>query len=1340
LIKYLQVNQIIRSYSLAIPIAFICILKVSGVDFPYTSSFGQISQKDGLPNNLVECIIQDHTGYLWFGTKRGLCKYDGYDFTNYRSDINDSTSLPYHHITSLLETSDSTLWVGVWRNGLCKYKRDKNSFSEVIPQKTSFPKTLTIHQLYEDSKNRIWAIHQYGISIFSLSGDVLNEMAPSFRHGDNQVSAIFETKDNELLISAGGNIYSYNSKLQSFEEIEYTCYVSTGNIHQFHQYNDHTLWLATDYGLLEYNLSQNTIYPLLQSQDAPFKFILEDEQENIWFGGSSTIRYDKRIGQIHHFDELSGQDGPISGNSLTCGIVDSQKNLWFGNTHRGASVLYNKSAHFDYSPEVQKFLKDNSIDVTSAFRNKEGMLFIGTDNKGILMFDKNGKKIDIGAKYPCLSNLESKPGVVHDIKSDPNGNIWFGSGGDSGITVYSPKNNRCEQYDKAVSSFLFDSSGNTWIGVSYGLVLFDAESKQFTLYQSNNLATQGIADMLEDREGKIWIASHDNGFFITKIHEKRLVKANETFSNLPDTKGISLLEDSRGRMWLGTEFYGLFYKDSDQDQFNQFTQKDGLPSNDICSILEDKNGSIWIATNHGLSRFDYTSGRFKNYFIGDGLSGDEFNFNAFFMDENGALLFGTTNGLVAFDPDQIEDDDQPLPLVINEVSINNGRVSTDVFGLSVNEALNSHKPLTLKHDQNTIHIEFSTINFSSSKKSQFAYMLKGSDEGYDYVGEDRQVNYTKLPPGEYLFSVKASNNDNVWGENEATFSFSIRRHPMKSIIAYILYSLFLCLIAVIVFRIIAYQNQLKNAVIIEQMAKKQQDDLVKMKLRFFTNISHEFKTPLSLIISPLEELINELHGNSSIKRKLTQIRRNSQRLLTLINQLIEFRKMEQDVLPVKREELNLVEITRNAMMLFSDLAEQRSIYFELKTGMLECRIISDKDKIEKVFNNLLSNAFKYTPENGTITVSLTLVKNHVQVSIKDTGTGISEKSLKHIFDRFYQEKHSDQISGIGLAYVNKIVELLDGTIEVQSKIDQGTEVIFTIPEANQMPVVEVFNQSETQNQDQTDEFGKIKPEKKSKEDEAKPDAPSILVVEDDYEIRKNLCSMLQNAYNVDEAENGLAAYELILHRAYNLVISDIMMPKMNGLELCSKIKSNPQTNHMIVVLLSAKDELESEMEGYKTGANIYLSKPFLPQKLLSIIKNQLYTQQKAITHHTDTHSDDSKQLIGVNLKEQEFFDQVSLFIEKNLHNQDFGIDKIGEEFGLSRSKLYKKFKAITNVSLKDFIREVRMKKAASLLNENMLTASEIAYNLGFSSATNFFTAFKAYYGKTPKEFQKEEIQ
>ncbi len=1326
--------------SILLFILFACVtkLKVSGADSPYTKSIVHISQEDGLPNNLVECMVQDHTGYLWFGTKRGLCKYDGYEFTTYRSDIKDSTSLPYHHITALLETSDSALWVGVWRNGLVKYDRAYNNFSEVTLQKTSFPESLTIQQLYEDSKKRIWAIHEYGLTILSLSGDVLMEIDNSLFQGATQVSAIFEAKDEQFLISSGGNIYSYNSTLRSFEEIEYTCYVSVGTIHQFFQFNDHTLWLATDYGLLAYNLSQNTIYPLKQSPDAPYTFILEDDQENIWFGGSTPVMYDKSTGQIHPLTELPEQSPLISGNFLTCGIMDKQKNLWFGNSRKGASVLYYKRAHFDYAPEVQTFLKENSIDVTAVFQKKEGELFIGTDNKGILLFDKSGKRIDIGSKHPCLSHLESNPYVVRDIRSDSEGNIWFGSGGEGGITIFNPKNNQCEQYNKAVSSFLFDSRGNTWIGVSYGLVFFDAESKQFSLIQANKLAVQGIADMMEDREGTIWIASHDNGFFTTKIDEKKLKKANEQFTNLPETKGISLLEDSRGRMWLGTEFYGLFYKDSHQEEFNQFTQKDGLPSNDVCSILEDRNGSIWIATNHGLSRFDYTSGRFKNFFIGDGLSGDEFNFNAFFKEENGVLLFGTTNGLVAFDPDQIEDDDQPLPLVISEVSINNGSVGSDVYGLSITEAVSSQKPLILKHDQNTIHIKYSTINFASSKKSQFSYMLKGSDEDFNPVVDQRQVNYTKLPPGSYQFRVKASNNDNVWGENEASFFFTIRPHPLKSTVAYLLYSLFLCLLAFIAYRIITYQNQLKNAVILERMAKKQQEDLVKMKLRFFTNISHEFKTPLSLIISPLEELINELHGNSSIKRKLTQIRRNSQRLLTLINQLIEFRKMEQDVLPVKKEEFNLVEITRNAMMLFSDVAEQRSIHFELKTAVQECRIHSDRDKIEKVLNNILSNAFKFTPENGTIVVSLTLVKSQVQVSIRDTGTGISEQSLEHIFDRFYQEEHVEEISGIGLAYVKKIVELLDGSIKVNSEIGLGTEVVISIPNVSQMPVVEVFNQAATQDPDQSDRSADIHPERESKEEELKPDAPSILVVEDDYEMRKNLCSLLRNTYNVDEAENGLAAYEMIQEQAYNLVISDIMMPKMDGLELCSKIKSNPKTNHIIVVLLSAKDELESEMEGYKTGSNIYLSKPFLPQKLLSIVKNQLYTQQKAITHHADTHPDDSEQLIGVNLEEKEFVDRVSLFIEKNLHNQDFGIERIGEEFGLSRSKLYKRFKTNTNVSLKDFIRELRMKKAASLLKENQLTASEIAYDLGFSSATNFFTAFKAYYGKTPKEFQKGE--
>lgn len=1311
--------------------------KVAGKNYSYSKTFNQIAQKDGLPNNLVECLVQDHIGYMWFGTKRGLSRYDGYDFKNYKSNIDDPTSLPYHHITALLETSDSTLWVGVWRNGLCKYNRVQDNFSMVDLKPTIFPKNLEIKRIFEDSKKRIWLLHNYGITVTTPDGKVLKDVDRSNFKGQ-EVSAIYEKRNKEIIIAAGESIYSYNNSLQTLKKIQYSCNVKVGSIYQFYQFNNYTLWLASDYGLLTYDMNMKTISPLLKSNDGAFKFIFEDAHKNIWTGGNYPIYYERYTNKTHHFNEMSEQYGRKSGNSLTCGIMDSQQNFWFGNTNIGVNVLYNKSARFDYYPRIQKYLKENAIDVTAILRDKEGMLFIGTTHQGFLLFDKNENRIEIQTKYPGLSNIERHSGVVRDIKSDNNENLWFGCGGGTkDITIFNPSKKSYENYNRSVSSFLFDSKGNTWIGEAQGLSLFDSEKKQFKTYHYKNVPIRGIADMQEDNEGNIWIASHDNGFFLMNIFEKKLIKANKKFNNLPDTKGITILRDSKGRMWLGSEFYGLFYKDSEQNEFKQFTQTDGLPSNDICSLVEDNNGNIWIGTNHGLSRYNYSSGRFKNYYINDGLSGDEFNFNALFLDDHGVILLGTTSGLVAFDPDKIEDNEEPLPLVIKEVSVNNKSIITDLNGRDIGEALINQKPVILNHNQNTVGIKFSTINLTGSKKSQFAYMLKGSDDDFQYVGEQRQVNYTKLPPGDYKFIVKASNNDNVWSENEATFLFKIKQHPLKGITANILYFIFLCLLTAFGIHIVRYQNRLKNEVFLEKMAKRQQDDLVKMKLRFFTNISHGFKTPLSLIISPLEELIDELHGNSAIKKKLKQIRNNSQRLLSLINQLIEFRKMEQDVLPVKNEELNLLDIARNEMSLFHDAAELRNIHFELKTAMQECRVKTDKDKIEKIFNNLLSNAFKHTPENGTITVTLTLIKNQVEVSIKDTGAGISEHSLEHVFDRFYQEEHTDQISGIGLAYVKKIVELVDGSIEVKSEINKGTEVIFTIPNANQMPVVEVFNQSNA-SEIKNDELDKNKSGNKSKDEEPKTDAPRILVVEDDFDMRKHLYSLLKNAYNVDEAENGEAGLKMIQKTDYNLVLSDIMMPKMDGLELCAGIKSNPKTNHIIVIMLSAKDEVESEMEGYKTGANIYLSKPFQPKKLLSIIKNQLSTQQKAIIHHADTNTVDQDKFIGVNQKEKEFIEKVARFIEKNLHKNDFGIERIVEEFGLSRSNLYKKFKMIANVSPKDFIKELRMKKAAALLKENNLTASEIAYDLGFNSATNFFTAFKAYYGKTPKEFRQDE--
>ena len=1003
--------------------------------------------------------------------------------------------------------------------------------------------------------------------------------------------------------------------------------------------------------------------------------------------------------------------------------------------NNGITKCYIENTSFNHYPKLQSYLDDNSIDVTAIFQDDEEKFFLGTALQGLMCFDENETEINMGQQIPCMSNLNNELKLVRDIKSDPSGNIWIGASEPGAIIIYNPEDDKCQSYYKPVSSFLFDSKGNNWIGEATGATSFDFENEQFSYYNYGNISISGIADWMEDNDGNIWIASVDYGIFLIDTYEKRLIPIAEKYNNLPNEKGISLLIDSKGRIWIGFEFYGLFYKEPDQEQFIQLTQQDGLSSNDICSIEEDNDGNIWIGTNHGLSCYNFAKSRFKNYYINDGLSGDEFNYNATFKNKDGIFMFGSTNGLVAFNPEKIEENNKPLPTVIKEVIINNIKIDYDIYGIPISKACLDSTVLTFRHNQNTISIKFSTINLSSSKKSQYAYMLKGVDEDFHYVGEQRQINYSQLPPGEYVFSVKATNNDNVWNNSETTLSFKIRRHPLKSVLALVLYFFVFCLVTMLGFRISQRQNRLKSEILSERTAKQQNAELMKMKLRFFTNISHEFKTPLSLIISPLEEIISNVHGNSSLKKKLTQIRGNSQRLLVLINQLIEFRKMEQDVLPVKKEDINLVDVTRNEMSLFYDVAELKNIQFELKTDIQECQVNTDRDKIEKILGNLLSNAFKNTPENGNITVSLKLKNQNIEVRILDNGYGISEESLEFIFDRFYQEKHTDQISGIGLAYVKKIIELLGGTIKVKSQIDKGTEVVFTIPNAIQRPIVEIFNQSIISEQPKTK--GKNISAIQRLNDAPKLDAPKVLIVEDDYEMRMHIRSILGKIYNVDEASDGVKAIEMIQEKDYDLVLSDIMMPKMDGIELCTKIKSNTKTSHIIVIILSAKDESESEMEGYETGANVYLTKPFRPQKLLSIVTNQLNTQHKAVNQQIGAFANKSLRIIGVGQKEKEFYTQVSCFIENNLHIQNFGVKNIENEFGLSRSNLYKKIKSIANVSPNDLIKEIRMNKAAHLLGENILTASEIAYELGYSSANNFFTAFRAYHGKTPRTFQKE---
>uniref|UniRef100_UPI003217FCB1 two-component regulator propeller domain-containing protein n=1 Tax=uncultured Draconibacterium sp. TaxID=1573823 RepID=UPI003217FCB1 len=1353
-------------YYILISAILILISAVPGISTDFISrnvEFDHITVNEGLPNNSVNCIIQDQEGYLWFGTKRGLCRYNGYEFKTYKSKINDTTSLRYHQITALLESSDGTLWIGTWAGGLHKYNRENDNFIRIALNNQYDVDNNSITNLFEDSNGGIWIASQ--LKLYLLKQDS-NESLEEILHPDGKssltdVTSIYEDSKGTIFI-AGDNtspIITYNAA----HEITMALNVTTSsnilpyNIKEIYPFNETNLWLATDKGLFNYNKKTRKISLIWQNNapkiGTPLNFIIKSDDDNLWIGGDKLYLYNKTENQFKQFTHEAGNPKTISGNILTCGFQDNQKNIWVGSFSQGVNVIYNKTKLFNPNNKLAEKLENTSKNITAIYKNEEGYLFLGTfDNKGLLIVNNRSEFVQSNSKFSELNHLKEK--IVRTIQGDKNGIIWIGSE-ENILTRFDFRNKQSKIYqipgygrgdDSQITGILTDRNEQTWVATHTGVFLFNHKTGNFSNF-FNAANTQNIE---EDNQGNIWCANYNTS--LCRINTDRSIsyfKSDTKNINLPDDKFVCVFKDSKERMWVGTEFNGLFLYLPDSDKFQQFTVNDGLPSNDICSIEEDSKGRLWIGTNNGLSRFNYSLNDFSNYYRSDGMNADEFHYNSSFKSESGEIFFGCTDGIVFFNPDDIRGNYITFPVKLEDMSVNYGSVITDLKNTPINQALRLGLPINLKYNQNTISFKYSTLNYSKAKKSNFAYQLLGLDDDFNKVQDQRQVTYTNLKPGKYTFNVIASNNDNIWNNEGAKITFTIKNPPWYTWWAYTIYG---CIILLIFYGLryqIRHEEKMKAAIQLERIEKDQQKELNHMKLRFFTNISHEFKTPLTLIIGPLEQIIADLHGNSGLKTKLTNISTNSKRLLELINQLIDFRKIEQDVLPLKKTCNNLIETTQKVMAAFNPIAIKNEILFTIDTDFESLTFNYDQDKIEKVFTNILSNAFKYTPKGGSISIRIwNKNQSTVNINLSDTGNGIAAEKLKRIFERFNSNSTNTnylemQSSGIGLAYSKKLIELHDGTLEIESTENRGTSLAIEIPYdqtiiqyTNENKIIELNTYVRTQ----TDYLNDTSLVKTATENvTSQSSAPNILVVEDDEELRNYIVSILIDRFKIDEAEDGESGYELAQKNDYDLIISDVMMPKMSGTQLCEKLKSNIKTSHIFVILLTAKSDINSKMEGYETGADSYITKPFLPKHLIQIIKNLLNTQQHIKSFYSSTQEKNNLEPLGIHPRDKEFISNAITFIEKNIDAKGLSVEMLGQELGLSRTHLFRKFKSLTGSAPNDFIRQVRLKKAAQLIREGKLSISEIAYMVGFNTPANFSTSFKAFYGKPPKDYQARTL-
>jgi ligand-binding sensor domain-containing protein/signal transduction histidine kinase/CheY-like chemotaxis protein len=1335
-------------------------------------AFNHFSVESGLSQSAALTIAQDAQGFIWVGTRGGLNKYDTRGFTVYKNNPADSSSISNNYILSSLGDSKGTLWIGT-RDGLNKYNPQNESFDRLggSAQKNNGFTGHSINCIFEDSKKNIWIGTNNGLN---------------------------------LLVDRDKNVFQ--AFLQSPPaKVRYDINAIT---------EDHlgNLWLGTTNGLLKINPKKDFSNPEIFRHEAGksgsladnyIMALLTDAQQNLWIGtlknGLDRLNKD---GFFTHYTHNNANTNSLVNDNVRKLVPDNKGNIWIG-TQEGLSIFSSASnifTNYTHDPDDKKSLSQNSIH--SIFKDTNGTMWVGTFFGGVNIVYSNAFQLYQNNKRPnSLSN-----NVISSMVEDVNHNLWIGTEG-GGLNYFDHQTNNFTHYknmpgdSNSLPSNLIkvvygDKSGRIWVGTNAGgLCVFNASTNRFSQFknvnQTNpaNISGSEIVAMQQDSRQRIWMGAQSG---LTYINSQAASTINRTIPapfTLPNTDVHYLLEDSqrnlwigtaaglhvltektqqlnsfaggslkktiqtafvncitedaKGRIWIGTAFGGLAMYNPTKQDLDFYAEKNGLPNNNVLGIVADNQGFLWISTDNGLAKFDIGTKTFKTYTAADGLAGDQFNYNSFLKANNGELLFGGYNGITAFFPNKIENNPYAAPIVFTGLQLFNEPVHVNDQSGLLTQNINATQSLRLKYNQNVFTIDFALLNFTKSEKNKYSHKLEGFDK--DCIeSATSSASYTNVPPGSYTFWVKGANNDGLWGKPVA---LKIKVLPPFWLTwwAYLLYILFAAAIVFFVTRFIYLRALIKK-----------EDDLHQVKLNFFTNISHEIRTHLTLIMAPVDKLLDTANQDSfnQQKHQLKNVRTNANRLLKLVSELMDFRKAETNHLKLQVAEYNLVEFLQDIFSSFQSLSHTKNIDASFVHQTDNLPLYFDREQLEKVFFNLLTNAFKFTPEGGKIILALGQKNNEAMVTITDNGRGIAPEYLDKLFNNFFQvADHGLQNTGygIGLALTKNIVELHKGTIAVESKpatAGESGKTSFSVA----LPLGKKHIDESLLTAPFTLPVKKFTQEIVSAETIVNDPvltekSHTMLIAEDNPGLRQLIKETFEHQFNIIETENGLLGWEQATEQIPDMIVSDVMMPEMDGFTLCGKLKTDERTSHIPVILLTAKSAHTDQISGLENGADIYLTKPFSTKVLELHVRNLLasrekmrlrYSQQILAGTATDTPSEASEAVPYMNPIDKEFLDKMESLTDEYMDDPEFGVDMLCKKVAMSRPVLYKKLKAITNLSVNDFVKSLRLKKAAELLAQKRFTVYEVSYAVGYNDSKYFSREFKKLYGKSPSEYSGVE--
>jgi signal transduction histidine kinase/ligand-binding sensor domain-containing protein/CheY-like chemotaxis protein len=1295
--------------------------------------FETLSVDQGMPTT-VWCILQDRTGYLWFGTNAGLHRYNGYGFASYRHDFDDTSSITDNTVHTLYEDKAGVLWIG-GRLGLDRFDRTTGTFSHYIPNPLSTGENWTnsVSAICEDKFGALWVATGGGLYQFNKTTGTLsplrNDTSDPGRVPRDVVNALCEDREGSLWFATRGGLEKFDFTTGKF--VRY--WNDPGDRHSplgdTLQYRINTLctddagilWLGTNGGLVEFNPKQGTFTRYRHNPPEGHNRVTSICQDvvtgSLWLASGRVLlsfnRHSKAFAQFAY--------------RADCVCSERSGTLWVGTDTYIEKLNRAK----------QPFKKYRMTEMAQVIKSgKDGVLWILTP-KGYRKFDIQKEEI-----------------VPYSFGKD---SVWFvyNDGGD--VLLYSDKGivstldssgitqvrgEYSKEFMESVS-ITWKSTRGYWIGTRFG-GLFFLDRKTNRLTEKKNL-NQYIRYIYEDSYGLVWVATSIVKLFCFDQARDTLVEFHYDPKNsltIGGTQINEIYEDARGSLWFATNA-GLNRFDRLTNSFNRYSEKDGLPSNDIRGILEDDHGFLWMTSNKGISKFDPETHQFKNYGISYGVEPTaDVGWGKGCTTPNGEMYFGGAGGFTRFHPDSVKDNLYVPPVVVTTFK---------TFDKPHSFSGDIHLP----YDENFIAFEFAALSYVSPERNQYAYKMEGVDKDWVYSGTRRYASYPNLAPGEYVFRVKGSNNDRIWNEAGTSISIVISPPWWKTRWAYFLYAITVLSVLYVAWTMQTKKIRMRHEYEMTRFEAKKLYELDEMKSRFFANISHEFRTPLTLILGPVKQILETIE-DETIRSDLRVVQKSANRLLGLVNQLLDISRLESGTMKLRTVPQNIVTLLRALALSFTSYAERRRITLTFNSGAEEILTYVDKDKLEKIITNILSNAFKFTPEGGRIDVAVTQDEDRVSVAVRDTGIGIPVDKIPRIFDRFYQvdgsHTRSQEGAGIGLSLTKELVELHRGTIEVESTEGKGTTFTFRIPLGrDHLRPEEICEAAEEEGKsdlaggqdslfpDETITLEETKPEKPGIGAITGTGKPLLLIVEDNVEVRQYIATNVKKDYEILEAIDGVDGWNKSVEHMPEVIVSDVMMPGLDGFTLCGKLKADERTSHIPVILLTARASSEDRIEGLETGADDYIMKPFEPAELRARIGN-LIDQRKRVHEHFRRHGLFEIEEKKVTPVDRNFLQNTVTAIAKHIADPSFGVEALAEEMAVSRSVLLKKIEALVGEPPSELIKRTRLDRAAKLIEGRFGNISEIALEVGFTNPSYFAECFKKQFGSSPSHYLRSAAE